>query len=458
MKVDTATQSGRGMPADRSPVGAPHLVITAIVLLLVYQGYTLSIAGIASPWIARSFHLDPSALARLFAWMAISSFGSMALARLADRIGRRRIIIASLVLSPLFALASALAPKAWQFAVFQILLSALLGGSVSSATVMLAEELPVEKRARGQAFGAGASAVGGMLGYIVIPFLLKWGYRWEWLLAPSVAGIGLVAPVARMLPPETRFTLVRNAGPMVSSRFYDVFHPLYRRRALTLIACSGLSTLAGTAVNGWLYFEAVSILGLSPSKASTLVVLGMGVAMLGFPVGAWASEKFGRVPSMAWFGGAGWLGALAFYWEPAWVAYPFLWLAVAYCWFRVATNVLTVASNAAATELFPATLRTTMAGWQMVAGAIFTIIAQAGISALIGPLGGLTVVIRYFAMLGLPCTVIYLLFLDETRGLPLDVASLEPQWAALHGRKYEPPPEGPDRQPDGAAAAIGGPR
>lgn len=451
MSGETAALAGRRetSAAERTPAGSPHLVITAIVLLLVYQGYTLSVAGVASPWIARSFHLDPAALARLFAWMAVSSFGSMALARMADRVGRRRIIIASLVLSPLFALASAVSPEAWQFAIFQILLSALLGGSVSSATVMLAEELPVERRARGQAFGAGASAIGGMLGYIVIPFLLRFGYRWEWLLAPSVAGIGLVAPVARMLPKETRFTIARTAAPLVGSRFYDVFHPIYRRRALTLFVCSGLSTLAGTAVNGWLYFEAVSILGLSPYRASSLVVLGMGVAMLGFPIGAWSSEKFGRVRSMAWFGGAGWLGALAFYWEPAGIAYPFLWLAVSYCWFRVATNVLTVASNAAATELFPATLRTTMAGWQMVAGAIFSIIAQAGIAALIGPLGGLTVVIRCFTTLGLPCTVIYLMFLDETRGLPLDVASLERQWAAAHGQTFNPPPD----DPDGAAAA-----
>lgn len=441
------------MATAGSPAGSPYLVISAIVLLLIYQGYTLSVAGVAAPWIARGFHLDPAALARLFAWMAVSSFGSMALARMADRVGRRRIIVASLVLSPLLALASALAPAAWQFALFQILLAALLGGSVSSATVMLAEELPVDRRARGQAFGAGASAIGGMLGYIVIPFLLQWGYRWEWLFAPSVAGIGLVVPIARMLPRETRFAQARTAAALVGSRFYDVFHPLYRRRALTLLACSGLSTLAGTAVNGWLYFEAVSILGLSPYKASTLVVLGMGVAMLGFPIGAWTSEKFGRVPSMAWFGAAGWLGALAFYWEPAGISYPFLWLVVTYCWFRIASNVLTVASNAAATELFPATLRATMSGWQMVAGAIFAIIAQAGIAALIGPLGSLTVVIRYFAAMGLPCTVIYLLFLDETRGLPLDVASLEAQWAAIHGQTFNPPPAS-NQASDGAATTV----
>src|ERR1700682_2077386 len=193
---------------------------------------------------------------------------------------------------------------------------------------MLAEELPMDQRARGQAFGAAASAIGGVLGYIVIPFLLKWGYEWEWLFAPSVAGIGLVPIVARMLPIENRWSHDASAGTVEASRFYDVFHPLYRRRALTLLACAALDTMAGTAVNGWMYFESVSIIGLSPQKASTLVVAGMGIGMLGFPIGAWTSERFGRVPTVMYVGGAAWLGALAFYWEPSAVRWPFAFLLI----------------------------------------------------------------------------------------------------------------------------------
>ena len=435
------TAAVRPVP-DEKISGASWSIIAAIVILLVYQGYTLSVAGIASPWIGKSFHLSQAALARLFAWMSVSAFGSMLLARLADRVGRRRIILSSLLLAPVFALGSALAIWAWLFAIYQIMISALLGGSVSSATVMLAEELPMDQRARGQAFGAAASAIGGVLGYIVIPFLLRWGYEWEWLFAPSVAVIQLVQIVARMLPIENRWAHDASAGAVEGSRFYDIFHPLYRRRAVTLLVCAALGTMAGTAVNGWLYFEAVSILGLSPDRASTLVVLGMGVGMIGFPIGAWTSERFGRVPTVSIIGGAGWLGALAFYWGPGALTFPFLWLAVAYCWFKIASAVMTVAANAAATELFPAALRSTMVGWQMITGAVFSVVAQMAIAALLGPLGGLTVVVRYFALLGFPSALIFGLFIDETRGEPLEVAALEPQWAQVqaHRRELEPRP------------------
>lgn len=432
------TQRGVPAPESGSRISrASWSIIAAIVLLLIYQGYTLSVSGIAAPWIAKSFHLSQPQLAGLFAWMSVSAFGSMLLARLADRIGRRLIILTSLVLAPIFALGAALAPQAWMFAVFQVLIAALLGGSVSSATVMLAEELPMEQRARGQAFGAAASAIGGVLGYIAIPFLLKWGYAWEWLFAPSVAGIALVPIVARMLPVDTRWAHDASAGTVQGSHFYDIFHPLYRRRALTLLSTAALDTMAGTAVNGWLYFEAVSILGLSPDKASTLVVLGMGVGMIGFPIGAWTSERFGRVPTVAFIGGAGWLGALAFYSGPGSLTFPFLWLAVAYCWFKVASAVMTVGANAAATELFPAALRSTMVGWQMITGAVFSMLAQTAIAALIVPLGGLTVVIRYFALLGFPSAIIFGLFIDETRGLTLEQAALEDQWAEVQAHRHE---------------------
>jgi MFS family permease len=432
MRPAAATDSALFLPArERSPT-RPNAIIAAIVLLLIYQGYNLSLAGVAAPWIATSFSLNQSELARLFAWMSVSAFGSLLLARLADRVGRRRIILLSLLLSPPLSLGAALSSRAPWFAVCEILISALLGGSVSSAIVVLAEELPTKRRAVGQAFAALASALGGVLAYIVIPFLLEWGYSWRWLLGPCVAGICLVVPVARMLPVESRWSHA-SAGLVATSHFYNVFHPLYRRRSLTLLGCAALDTMAGTAVNGWLYFNTVSILGLQPRIASGLIVGGMFTGMLGFPAGAWISDRFGRVPAVAYVGGAAWLGALALYWgPPARISWPLMWLAVGYCWFKIASGIMTVGANAAATELFPADLRTTMIGWQMITAAIFSILAQVVIAATIGPLGGLTAVIRYFALLGFFSAALFRAFIDETCGLPLEVAAKEEAWAESH--------------------------
>lgn len=408
----------------------PTRIIAAIVLLLLYQGYSLSVVGIASPWIAKSFHLDEAALARLFAWMSLSAFGSMVLARMADRFGRRRIILLSLSGASLCSAAAALASAPVLFASLEMMVSALLGGSVSSAIVLLAEELAVDQRARGQAAAAFASAVGGVLGYIVMPLLVQWDYSWRWLMAASAAGLLLTVPIARMLPRGEKWRRAAAAGVVSATRAYDVFAPLYRKRTLTLLTCAALDTIAGTAVNGWLYFEAVSVLGLSPARASTLVVVGMGIGMVGFPIGAWTSERFGRVPTVVYMGLATWAGAIGFYWPPSGITrWLWPWLIVTYSFFKIATSGLTVGANSASTELFPAALRSTMLGWQMVTAAIFTMLAQVAIAALIDPLGGLTHVIRYFAMLGIPSAIIFGLFIDETRGLSLEESAKEQAWA-----------------------------
>jgi len=452
----TQRSSGVGPLSVKSGPG-PLTIIAAIVLLLLYQGYTLSITGIASPWIAKSFHLDEGELAQLFAWMSVSAFGSLLLARAADRYGRRLIIVSSLTGASLCSTGAALATSPVLFAGLEIVVTALLGGSVSSAIALLAEELAVNQRAKGQAAAALASAIGGVVGYVVMPFLVKWNYSWRWLFAASSGGIALALPMMRMLPSAGQWQQAATTGSVSESHFYDVFAPLYRRRTLTLLACAALDTVAGTAVNGWLYFEAVSVLGLSPARASTLVVAGSVVGMLGFPLGAWLAERYGRVPTVSYVGGAGWLGAFAFYLGPGdaiGVSWP--WLVGNYSWFKLASGAMTVGANAAATELFPAALRTTMIGWQMITAAVFSVLAQAAIAALIAPLGGLTHVVRYCALLGIPSAILFRVFIDETRGLTLTESAKEQTFTESHRRGHvmPPSPTSASRSHDGSPQCI----
>ncbi|HJU28127.1 MAG TPA: hypothetical protein VJ718_03095, partial [Candidatus Binataceae bacterium] len=59
------------------------------------------------------------------------------------------------------------------------------------------------------------------------------------------------------------------------------------------------------------------------------------------------------------------------------------------------------------------------------------------IAALIGPLGGLAGVIRVLALLGIPSAIIFRAFIDETGGLPIEIAAREGEWAAIR-REREP--------------------
>src|ERR1700692_1711194 len=120
---NTDIQMGDELAHDAERSSGAATIIVAIVLLLIYQGYNLSIVGVASPWIAKSFGLDQAKLAELFAWMSLSAFGSLILARLADRVGRRRIILSSLVLAPLCAVGAVMGRPAGPFAGSELFIS-----------------------------------------------------------------------------------------------------------------------------------------------------------------------------------------------------------------------------------------------------------------------------------------------------------------------------------------------
>jgi nitrate/nitrite transporter NarK len=160
-----------------------------------------------------------------------------------------------------------------------------------------------------------------------------------------------------------------------------------------------------------------------------MMFVGGGLGMLGFPAGAWSAERFGRVPTVVWTGVAVAGGALCFYWgPPAGFGYRIAWMFLSFFVLNAVNNAMTVASNAAATELYPTALRGTMIGWASLIGAIGSLSAEGTISILAKPLGGLSVAVGWLAMLAVPGALVYGLAIDETQGLSLEAAGREDEF------------------------------
>ncbi|MHB8384205.1 MAG: MFS transporter [Candidatus Binataceae bacterium] len=401
-----------------------------LIAMLVYQGYAASIIVVASPWIAKSFALSESALARVFAWLALAALGSMLLARMVDRAGRRRVLIWSAIAIPLAALGAAASTSLLMFVGCAIVMNAFLGAAAASAIVILAEVLPIARRASGQSWAGIAGAAGSGFCVFLMPIVTTAGISWRWLLVLAGAGIALAPMVARVKESE-RWALVASEGVAARSRFYDVFTPLYRKRSITLIVCVLMAAVSGEGVNSWAYFHAVTTVGLSPTVASALTIVSGGFGMLGFPIGAWAAERYGRVPTIVVSGVAVSILALGYFWgPPAHFAYPALWLGFAFLVLNTGANALTVGGNAAFTELFPTALRATIIGWFALVGAGGALAAEATISILARHHGGIAGVTGWLSLLGIPAAIAIGFLIDETRGLPLDAAAKEQAFRA----------------------------
>jgi MFS transporter, putative metabolite:H+ symporter len=425
--VDVAAE---GTVAAAYGAAIPWRVVAMLLVVLGFQGYAAAFPTIAAPWFSKDFRLSDPAMAKVFAGFALSSFGALALARMADRIGRRRVMMWSAIAMPIAALGAAIAREVVVFVAFVIVVEAFLGAALTCSVVMLAELLPVSRRANGQSWAGLATAVGGGLCVFLAPVYPRLGMSWRWLLAIPVSGIVILPTVVSSIPESTRW---RREAREVESRpthFYDIFVPLYRKRAVTIIVCSLLGYFSAEGVNSYSYFHAVSVIGLSADFASALTIIGGGVGMLGFPIGAWAAERFGRVPTIVTCGTATSAVALAYYWgPPGHFAHPALWLGVAFLFMNATANAITVASVAAVTELLPTALRGTMIGWVALTTAFGAVSAEATIATFAAAAGGISVMTGWLSLLGIPGAILFGMIIDETRGLSLDAAAKE---AAFH--------------------------
>ncbi len=320
------------------------------------------------------------------------------------------MLLVSMAGTSISALFSAFATNYALFALCEIALYAFIGATVAGGVWILAEELPIDERARGQSWGGLGMGLGGGLCLLTMPMVAS-HHSWRWMLVlASVMGIAALRRASRVIAESSRWQRAAASGTTAASSFYDVFGKLYRRRAITVLFCSLLGNIVGSA----------------PGAASAMMLIGGGVGMLGFPLGARGCERYGRIPTIFVSSLMTGLGALAFYWgPPAHLPLSWLWIEVTYCCFTAGLSAGQVGGNSLGTELFPTAIRGAMMGWYSLIGAAAAITGQTLIAVLAARVGGLSIVVGYLSLLAIPNAIIVALLLPETRGLSLEAAAME---------------------------------
>ena len=142
-----------------------------------------------------------------FAGMFVGAWGFGALA---DRWGRRRIFLITVLLDAVFGLLSALSPNFAVLLVFRFLTGMAVGGTLPVDYAMMAEFLPKKVRGRFlvylESFWALGTILIALLAWLVVPSLPDTG--WRWLFAISALP-GLLGFVLRLWVPESpRYSLL----------------------------------------------------------------------------------------------------------------------------------------------------------------------------------------------------------------------------------------------------------
>ncbi|MBB3950948.1 MFS transporter [Aureimonas jatrophae] len=284
--------------------------------------------GFAAPSIAAEFGLNvPQALQVGTAFFAGMLVGASAFGRLADRIGRRRVLLLTIAIDAVFGLASAFAPDfAWLLA-FRFLTGLGVGGTLPVDYALMAEFLPPRGRGRWLVMLEGFWAVGTIalaLAALAAPRLSD-GPAWRtlFLLTALPALVGLAA---RLFVPESPLYLLRQGRERDAravlerlariNRYQDelpaiapapptaaggsILGPNLRRRTLLILLVWLLVSMSYYGVFVWLPVQ-LAAQGFGFLRGELFLLLVALAQLPGYALAAYGVERWGRRPTLAGF-------------------------------------------------------------------------------------------------------------------------------------------------------------
>lgn len=316
MTIDQALAQGGAGRFQRRLLGIFGLVWAADAMQVIAIGFTAAT-------IASSFGLTvPQALQTGTLFFLGMFVGATLFGRIADRIGRRNVLLLTVTCDAVFGLASAFASDFTLLLLLRFLTGMAVGGTLPVDYAMMAEFLPPRNRGRWLVWLEGFWAVG-----TVIIALVAWAAHlagaaepWRWIFAvaalPAVIGIGL-----RLWVPESPMYLLRRGDPAGARRVVDrvlnangvralapdtrlvapvqqgagqgLFGPGLRRQSLAILATWFLVSLSYYGVFVWLPSELAKG-GFGFVRGYGFLVLLALAQVPGYALAAHGVEAWGR--------------------------------------------------------------------------------------------------------------------------------------------------------------------
>jgi putative MFS transporter len=434
----------------------------------LFDGFDAAMISFAAPDVRASLGIELSDWGMISGITRIGVMGSFVFLFFADRVGRRAVMMLTVIGFTLANGATALATSQAQFTALQLLARLFLTAEYSLAIIMIGEEFPARLRARSIAILISLATVGVMVMAKAQPYVLlpegaegNWlhdlghgmvsfaqssfgfevdGANWRALYALGLLPLVLVLFLRIAMRETRRFEAERERKAKAPKRsFRDLareaalpWRPEYRRRsAIVALLWNSVFIVTGPSTVFWVIFARES-LKLSTHQVGDIVFWGYGGGVAGHFVAGWLIDRIGRKYTCAGFYVLAAVSIFLLYHVPS-VAGQYVWMiATVFCFAAANTSTHVYAS-----ELFPTEIRATGYGWTTnLAGRVTEVLTPILIGLLIAPLGipGAIAVVAAGPILG---AILVLRYAPETRGMTLEQIASQLHESLPPGRSGE---------------------
>jgi MFS family permease len=353
---------------------------------------------------------------------------ALALVALADRRGRRPVLLGCTIGGCAMSMVGALAPSLAALSASQLLARAFATALVVVITIVAAEEVPRGSRAYAVSVLGMASGLGAGLCVVALP-LADLGTRgWRLLYLLPLAGLPVARAVAGRLDESRRFRAPHAVVTMAG-----------HGRRLLLLAASAFLLAVFTAPASQLQNEFLrDERGYSASGIALFTVLTVSPASIGIVAGGRLADLRGRrmVGAIGLAGGVG--ATVAMFNSTGWLLWAWSVLG------SVVGGAVLPALGVYGPELFPTSLRGRANGLVALLGVVGSVLGLLGAGALADHLGGLGPALAVLA-LG-PVLLVALVALAYPETAQRELEELNPEDLPPAPGGSTPPPRPPPRR------------
>jgi len=399
-------------------------VIGLIAIVNLFDQYDLQLFGLALKQIQAELLIPEDQLGEFGAIVRLGALPAFLFGPIADRLGRRRVLLVTIVAYTVLTGLTAFAQDAATFVVLQFLARTFAVGELMLAYVVITEELDPETRGWGVGALAALGACGNglALGLFALVDVLPMGWRFLYLV--GLLPLTIIAWLRRSLPETQRFVdreATRNSTSTLAAAFRPIadLARMYPGRLVAVGAVVFLLNFSENAAGffGPKYLQEVH--GWLPWHYSLLGVMGGFVGIFGGTFAGRLSDKMGRRPVAAAFLFAHTVLVVAFYQGFGWFL-PVLWVGMVFSG-MAAGVVLGTFGN----ELFPTSYRSTASGARVIIATVGGVLGLFTESLLFGIFGSHWTAISVLALGAFIAPFIVLAFYPETSGRKLEDISPE---------------------------------
>jgi MFS family permease len=383
------------------------------------EHYDLALLALALPQIQTGLGVAEADVGTLVAIVRLGVMPALILTALADRVGRRRLLLATVLGVTLCTFLTAFARTVTEFAALQFLARVFIAGELMLAVVVIVEEFDADIRGWGIGMTAALGTCGAGLAAVVFSVVNVLPFGWRALYVVGILPLLLIAWFRRTLTETPRFEHHRRGraeavGARAALQPFRSLARMYPGRLLAL--CAALLPVTFVFEPSVLFVSKFlqEVHRYSPASVALMyVTIGLVVPIANVVAGR-LGDRFGRKRSMI-AGSLAFAVAVASFYHVSGV-----WLPIAWGFMVMTGTSLLVLFAALGAELFPTSYRSTASGVRAIVGTLGAALGLWTEGQLYGLLGSHAAAITLMPVALLLAIVIIALTLPETAARELE--------------------------------------